>query len=658
MAGLDEALATGGERPTWFLLGLAPSTGLLSAPERAVVLRAMALGLGVVNGLHEFLNDDPEFLAAAVLGGVEIIDVRRPPDKKDLHMFLRRIDTVTCPRIAVLGTDGAIGKRTTSTLLAAALEAAGLRTSLVGTGQTSLIQGARHGAALDAVPAQFCAGEMEHAVVEAFEQDRPDVIVIEGQGALSHPAYLTSAYILRGSRPDAVILQHAPRRRRLSDFPDQAVPTAASEIHLIETFADTKVIGVTLNHEHMTELDVDAAIIELGVELGLPVTDALLSPPGRLVEMVIAAFPALQRLQSASCEHAAARGPAGPDRAQRSLVGRAARASGHQRDRRDQVDARVARAGVDDAVGRRRRPRGLPPPQHRAHARRWRGRAITLLRTPMLSQTTRVVELCDRSCNTEPAVLEALSAAAVALGVVHEVMLMVELGDLREGVMPDDLVGVAELTQDLPNLRLVGVGANLACRSGVVPGAANMAELSSLATRVEHATGEALRVVSGGNSANLGWALGTAAIGRVNDLRLGEAVLLGVDPVERRPIDGLRCDAVTLHAEVIESGTKPSLPWGTTAQTAFGERPLVVDRGAVVQTIVALGRQDTDTTDLHEPPGMAIVASSSDHLITWTDQRIAPGTEVVFRPGYAAVLRAVSSRSVEVLHRSASPTRR
>jgi uncharacterized NAD-dependent epimerase/dehydratase family protein len=299
VAGLDEALATGDERPAWFLVGLAPSTGLLSAPERAVVLRAMALGLGVVNGLHEFLNDDPEFLAAAVLGGVEIIDVRRPPDKKDLHMFSGRIDTVTCPRIAVLGTDGAIGKRTTSTVLTAALEAAGLRTTLVGTGQTSLIQGARHGAALDAVPAQFCAGEMEHAVVEAFEQDHPDVIVIEGQGALSHPAYLTSAYILRGSRPDAVILQHAPRRRRLSDFPDQAVPTAASEIHLIETFADTKVIGVTLNHEHMTEHDVDAAIVELGVELGLPVTDALLSPPDRLVEMVLAAFPTLQRLHSA-----------------------------------------------------------------------------------------------------------------------------------------------------------------------------------------------------------------------------------------------------------------------------------------------------------------------------------------------------------------------
>lgn len=215
-------------------------------------------------------------------------------------MFTGRIDSVTCPRIAVLGTDGAIGKRTTSTILAAALESAGLRTVLVGTGQTSLIQGARYGAALDAVPAQFCAGEVEHAVVDAFERERPDVMVIEGQGALSHPAYLTSAYILRGSRPQGVILQHAPRRTWLSDFPTVPTPTAASEIHLIETFADTHVVGVTLNHEHMDSAEVDAAIVEYGAELGIPVTDALLRPAHELVDMVLAAFPALEGRMAAA----------------------------------------------------------------------------------------------------------------------------------------------------------------------------------------------------------------------------------------------------------------------------------------------------------------------------------------------------------------------
>lgn len=275
---------------------------------------------------------------------------------------------------------------------------------------------------------------------------------------------------------------------------------------------------------------------------------------------------------------------------------------------------------------------------------------VTLVRTPMLSQVERVVQLCDTSCNTEPRVLAALSAAARAQGRRHGVVLMVELGDLREGIMPDDLEAIARATRGLPNLLLRGIGANLACRSGVVPDAANMAELSGLAALVEHATDAPLEVVSGGNSANLGWALGLGGTGRINDLRLGEALLLGLDPVERQPVEGLHTDALRLVAEVIESGAKPSMPWGTIAQTAFGERLGQVERGKVVQTILALGRQDTDTTDLVAPPGMTIVGSSSDHLVTWTDERVAPGTEVAFAPGYAAVLRSMTSPTVETVY--------
>ena len=141
--------------------------------------------------------------------------------------------------------------------------------------------GARYGIALDAIPSQFCSGEMEAAVVEAFEGEHPDVIVVEGQGALSHPAYLTSTFILRGSRPDAVILQHAPARTRLGDFADLPTPTPASEIHLIETFADTRVIGLTLNHENMTDAEVTAAITLYEAELGIPATDALTRPTER-----------------------------------------------------------------------------------------------------------------------------------------------------------------------------------------------------------------------------------------------------------------------------------------------------------------------------------------------------------------------------------------
>jgi uncharacterized NAD-dependent epimerase/dehydratase family protein len=290
---LADAIAQRSRPPETFIFGMAPSSGVLSDPQRVVVLDAIALGMNVVNGLHEFLNDDAEFVAAAILHGVTIDDVRRPRDKKDLRMFSGRIASVTCPRIAVLGTDGAIGKRTTATRLTQALNDRGIKTVLVGTGQTGLIQGARHGVAIDAIPCQFASGEMESAVVEAFEAEHPDVIVIEGQGALSHPAYLTSSFILRGSRPQAVILQHAPARRVLGDFPDVAMPTPASEIHLIETFAATKVIGVTINHESMTDEDVSAAITELERDLGMAVTDALTRSPDRLVDMVLGAFPEL-----------------------------------------------------------------------------------------------------------------------------------------------------------------------------------------------------------------------------------------------------------------------------------------------------------------------------------------------------------------------------
>jgi len=292
-ADLADAIALAGRVPDFFILGMAPLSGMLSPLERGVVLDAMGRGMSVVNGLHEFLNDDPEFVAAKAAYGVEILDVRRPRDKKDLRMFSGRIAEVTCPRIAVLGTDGAIGKRTTATILTRALNERGIKAVLVGTGQTGLIQGARYGVALDAIPCQFCSGEVEATIVEAFEAEHPDVIVIEGQGALSHPAYLSSIFILRGGRPDAAILQHAPARRMLGDFPDVPTPTPVSEIALLRAFAGTRVIGLTINHEDMTDAEVSAAIILYELELGIPATDALTRPTSRLVEMVSAAFPAL-----------------------------------------------------------------------------------------------------------------------------------------------------------------------------------------------------------------------------------------------------------------------------------------------------------------------------------------------------------------------------
>jgi uncharacterized NAD-dependent epimerase/dehydratase family protein len=290
---LEESLANSITLPDYFIFGMAPSNGMLSLHERSVVLEAISHGMNIVNGLHEFLNDDPVFKAAGAASNVEILDVRKPPDKKDLHIFTGDIGRVTCPVIAVLGTDCAIGKRTTATILAQALNDRGIKTIMIGTGQTGLIQGARYGVPIDAIPSQFCAGELEAKIVNAFTVEKPDVILIEGQGALSHPAFSSSSFILRGACPDGVVLQHAPGRRNRCDFPKMTMPTPASEINLIETFSKTKVIGVTINHENMSDAEVSAAILRYEDQLGIPATDALSRPSERLVEMVIRAFPKL-----------------------------------------------------------------------------------------------------------------------------------------------------------------------------------------------------------------------------------------------------------------------------------------------------------------------------------------------------------------------------
>jgi len=297
---LADALEHAGEVPDYFIFGMAPSSGMLSKRERSLILEAMSHGMNIVNGLHEFLNDDPVFIAACAASNVKIIDVRRPRDKKDLRLFNGQISKVTCPRIAVLGTDCAIGKRTTATILAQVLNDNGIKAVLIGTGQTGLIQGARYGVALDAIPSQFCAGELETTIVEAFENENPDVIIIEGQGALSHPAFSSTSFILRGSCPNGVILQHAPARKNRCDFEQMPMPTPKSEIDLLEIFADTTVIGLTINHEKMNDSQVTSAITNYEKALGIPVTDALTRSPKHLLKMVVAAFPELKGILTAA----------------------------------------------------------------------------------------------------------------------------------------------------------------------------------------------------------------------------------------------------------------------------------------------------------------------------------------------------------------------
>lgn len=278
--------------------------------------------------------------------------------------------------------------------------------------------------------------------------------------------------------------------------------------------------------------------------------------------------------------------------------------------------------------------------------------AMTLIRSPMISQAAQVIKFADISFNTEMKVIRQLSIEAEKADRIHRVLLMVELGDLREGIMPDDLIEAVRETCRMSNIVLEGIGTNLACRSGVCPDANNMATLSKLANTIETTLGKSVNIVSGGNSANLKWALSDADTGRINNLRLGEAILLGCETLHRQPITGLYTDAITLIAEVIESKIKPTKVVGSIAQTAFGSKQTIKDRGSILQTILAVGIQDIDPEGLQGPKGIKICGASSDHLVLETaGDHLSVGSEVSFQLNYSALLRAMTSPFVAKLYK-------
>ena len=292
---LDEALVSLAEIPNCYIYGKAPLEANIPAGERLLIIEAMKKGMHIINGLHQFFSDDGEFAQMAAQYGVQITDIRKSPQMEDLHVFTGQISKVDVPVIAILGTDCASGKRTTAAELNQSLNDLGVKSIMIATGQTGLMQGAKYGASIDALVSQFVIGEIENAVLQAYENEAPDIILIEGQSAVSHPAFMSSIGILKGSMPNGVILQHPPARKVRVDFPQLTMPTVENEIQMIEAISQSQVMAITLNHEDLTDEEVNDTIIEYEDRFLLPTTDVLKYGSQKLIQMLCNHFPGLDQ---------------------------------------------------------------------------------------------------------------------------------------------------------------------------------------------------------------------------------------------------------------------------------------------------------------------------------------------------------------------------
>ena len=266
------------------VVGVATKGGVIPDSLRALLKEALLQGMNLVNGLHEYASDIPELAELAKERGLQIVDVRKPKKIKDLHFWTGKIKEVACPKIAVLGTDCALGKRTTTRLLTQEMREAGYKAEMIYTGQTGWMQGAKYGFIFDSTLNDFVSGELEHAVVSCYENERPDIIFIEGQSSLRNPSGPAGAEWLMSADADAVVLQHAPARthfKGLEDYP-LVIPRLEDEIALISMYG-VKTVGVALNSAEMTPEDIRKYAAHYESVLHVPVVLPLNNGIKRLV---------------------------------------------------------------------------------------------------------------------------------------------------------------------------------------------------------------------------------------------------------------------------------------------------------------------------------------------------------------------------------------
>lgn len=275
---------------------------------------------------------------------------------------------------------------------------------------------------------------------------------------------------------------------------------------------------------------------------------------------------------------------------------------------------------------------------------------LWMLRLPMPSDIARTVQFADLSLNSSPEVLEMLSEEALRQHKIHQVLLMVDLGDRREGVLPGDVPAVVAMIRRLKGIYLTGLGTNLTCFGGIIPDAHNMELLAETVRKIRCDFHEPLHVVSAGNSSSLNWMLEGKMPPEVNHLRLGESLLLGRETADGRQLDGTCDDAFMLEAEVIEAVVKPSMPQGTSHRDAFGNLPTFKDQGIRKRAIFGIGREDVPPDGLTPAdPNLKILGASSDHLIADVEdctRNYQSGDLGAFKMDYAALLATMTSAYV------------
>jgi uncharacterized NAD-dependent epimerase/dehydratase family protein len=283
---LSDFVENSSEKAKYCVVGVATKGGVIPESLRAALKEALDNGFGIVNGLHEYVSDIPELAELAKAKGLEIIDVRKPKKFKDLHFWSGKIKEVKCPKIAVLGTDCAMGKRTTTRFLVEAMRKAGYKAEMIYTGQTGWMQGARYGFVFDSTLNDFISGEMEHAVVTCYNEVKPDIIFIEGQSSLRNPSGPAGAEWIVSADADAVVLQHHPPRKQYKDmeYYPAYIPDPKDEIALIKIYG-APTVALTINTAKMKPEEARAYALKYQQDLSIPVVLPLEDGVERLVPL-------------------------------------------------------------------------------------------------------------------------------------------------------------------------------------------------------------------------------------------------------------------------------------------------------------------------------------------------------------------------------------